>query len=291
MKKYFFAIITLLSINACKDTKTQETSETHTTGSTTIWVDESIAPLAEDITTVFERYYDRASIEIKTSNATSITNSLLKNDISLAMISRDLTEKEIKHISQRIAPTIIPVAKEAVVFITHKTNKDSLLNFQKFLLELKEPNSDKIIVFDNANSTITKMIQEQGEIDFNQKNMYYMNNTKEVIEYISQNPKAIGIVGSNWMLNMYDNNEENIAHLRTMKLWNETQKQYIKPSQSTLADNTYPLVRTVNIVDIKGAAGLGRGLASFAASDKGQRIVLKSGLMPIEIPPREIVVK
>src|SRR5690606_27093923 len=99
---------------------------------------------------------------------------------------------------------------------------------------------------------------------------------------------AIGVVGINWMLQPDDKIKESIKNLRSMLVYNDSLKQYFAPSQSTIADNTYPLIRTINMIDVQGKTGLGTGFASSAASDKGQRIVLKSGLMPITLPKREI---
>lgn len=290
MKKHFIILLAAISLGACKDSKNKAPKETITTGVTTLWVDESVAPLSEDLVQVFERYYDRAKIEIKTNHATAISNKLLKNEVNLAILSRELNNKEIEHLAHRTPPIITPIANEPILFITNKNSTDSLLIFKDFLNQLN--NSEKVIVFDNANSTIVKKIQEESKIELvNKKNIYFMQNTKEVIDYIAKNNKAIGIVGSNWMYYLQDKNNQNISTLRTMKVWSENEKQYIKPTQSTIADKSYPLVRTINIINTQGNAGLGKGLASFVAGDKGQRIVLKSGMMPIAIPPREIIVK
>ena len=96
------------------------------------------------------------------------------------------------------------------------------------------------------------------------------------------------MVGINWMLQPDEKIKEGIKQLRSMLVYNDSLKTYYSPSQSTIADNTYPLIRTINIIDVQGKTGLGTGFASFAASDKGQRIVLKSGLMPVVLPKREI---
>jgi phosphate transport system substrate-binding protein len=48
----------------------------------------------------------------------------------------------------------------------------------------------------------------------------------------------------------------------------------------------YPLTRDVVIISREIGTGLGTGFISFAASDKGQRIVLKSGLVPVTMPVR-----
>jgi phosphate transport system substrate-binding protein len=63
---------------------------------------------------------------------------------------------------------------------------------------------------------------------------------------------------------------------------------YFAPSQNNLAEGTYPLARDLYIINCQGYSGLGMGFASFVAGDIGQRIILKSGLLPIRTPGRKI---
>jgi len=42
----------------------------------------------------------------------------------------------------------------------------------------------------------------------------------------------------------------------------------------------------VYIINAQARSGLGLGLASYLAGSDGQRIVLKDGLLPAQIPPR-----
>jgi phosphate transport system substrate-binding protein len=60
------------------------------------------------------------------------------------------------------------------------------------------------------------------------------------------------------------------------------------PSQSTLADGSYPLRRPVYLVLAEGKSGLGTGFVSFVANHKGQRILLKQGIAPNKVPPRDV---
>jgi phosphate transport system substrate-binding protein len=62
----------------------------------------------------------------------------------------------------------------------------------------------------------------------------------------------------------------------------------VVPSQSTIADGHYPLLRRMNMILTEGKSGLGTGFVSFVANHKGQRIILKLGVAPIIIPPRNI---
>jgi phosphate transport system substrate-binding protein len=62
----------------------------------------------------------------------------------------------------------------------------------------------------------------------------------------------------------------------------------VLPSQSTLADGSYPLRREVYMILAEGKSGLGTGFVSFVANHKGQRIILKLGIAPHKVPAREV---
>jgi phosphate transport system substrate-binding protein len=66
---------------------------------------------------------------------------------------------------------------------------------------------------------------------------------------------------------------------------------YYQPFQGYLAAGTYPLRRDLYIVSREARAGLGTGFASFVAGDKGQRIFLKSGLVPATMPVRLVNIR
>ena len=68
-------------------------------------------------------------------------------------------------------------------------------------------------------------------------------------------------------------------------------KKYYKPSQSDIATGSYPLTRKLYVLNYQGRPGLGMGFANYISAPEGQRIILKSGLLPVEIPPREIEVR
>ncbi len=48
----------------------------------------------------------------------------------------------------------------------------------------------------------------------------------------------------------------------------------------------YPLYREVYIISKEAYTGLGTGFTAFVASERGQRIVLKLGLVPATMPVR-----
>jgi phosphate transport system substrate-binding protein len=122
--------------------------------------------------------------------------------------------------------------------------------------------------------------------------IYALNSNADVIKYVNDNPGSVGVVGVNWMVQPPVELEPIVADLKILGVKNIAGRPgsdaYYKPNQNDIALEKYPLTRSLYIINCEGGAGLGTGFASFIAGERGQRIVLKSGLLPDSIPSREI---
>lgn len=292
MKKIFLSIIaTSLFISCKKDSQNdgENINESYNKGITTMYVEASIVPIAEDINQVFKSYYSDAAIEVKMLSENEILNALYKDNGRLAILPKEFTQKELDVFKGRVVPKITPIAKDAILFIANKSTKDTLVNYQEVLDVFKgSAQSEKIYVFHDPNSALVNKLKVDANVAQAGSNVYFVQTVEEIIAYMNKNVNAIGVVGINWMVQPNEVIKNAIKNLRSLYVYNDSLKTYIAPSQSTIADNSYPLIRTINIIDVQGKTGLGTGFATFAASDKGQRIVLKSGLMPVKMPTREI---
>lgn len=292
MKQIIWSVLGLSLLISCKKESKDgvaEVKEAYDRGTTEMYVESSVYPIVEDINQVFKTYYNNADIKLKMLSQNEILNSVYKDSGRLAVMPKSFTPKELETFKGRVVPKITPIAKDAVLFITQKNATDTLINYKEVIGIFKgTKKSDKIFVFHDANSNIVDQIKTDARVSELSKNVYYVKTVEEIVSYINKNKNAVGVVGINWMLQPDEKIKEGIKQLRSMLVYNDSLKNYYAPSQSTIADNTYPLIRTINIIDVQGKTGLGTGFASFAASDKGQRIVLKSGLMPVTLPKREI---
>lgn len=291
MRQMFWSVFMVCALVSCKKETNENTmvKESYNKGTAEMYVESSVYPIVEDLNEVFKSYYDNADIQLKMLSQNEILSAIYKDTSRLAVMPKDFSSKELEAFKGKVVPKITPIAKDAVLFITQKQATDTLINYKDVVGVFKGAiSSDKIFVFHDANSAIVSQIMQDAEVKEVSSKVYYASSIEEIVSYITKNKNAIGVVGINWMVQPDKKIQEGIKELRSMWVYSDSLKQYFAPSQSTIADNSYPLVRTINIVDVQGKTGLGTGFASFAASDKGQRIVLKSGLMPITMPKREI---
>jgi phosphate transport system substrate-binding protein len=115
------------------------------------------------------------------------------------------------------------------------------------------------------------------------------------LEYVAKTSDAIGIIGVSWLSDTKDTtNLTFINTVRVMSVSNEvkaTPQNSYKPYQAYLFYGDYPLTRNIFVILNDPRSSLPSGFTSFLTSDKGQRIILKAGLVPATQPIRIVNVK
>lgn len=283
-------LVLVLFVFACQD----KNKETIIKGKATLFVDESIFPIVEDQQAVFETEYD-AKLKLITKSENEIINSLMNDTVKIAVLPRKLSNDELKaFVAKKINPKMTHFATDAVVFIRNKKSNDTLIALDDVINFMKgnSVNGIKGLVFDNPNSSSVRLISELSGIKVTpQKNIYSFNTNSEVIKYVAENDGMIGVVGVNWLTQPPLDMQNNVDAVTVLSVKDKNKQDYIYPSQDNLAQGKYPLARDLYIINCQGYSGLGMGFASFLGGERGQRIVLKSGLLPVRMPSRKIVIR
>jgi phosphate transport system substrate-binding protein len=303
---YFLLALFLFS---CQSKSKDGQTDTYTSGVIRITVDESFQPIIQEELDVFEAQFPNAGIVPNYTNEVDAINQLLKDSVRLSIVTRPLSlieENSLK--SRKFSPRCYKIAIDGIALIINNQNKDSLIcvdEIKKILTgEIKNWNevypSSSLgkfkVVFDNPNSsTVRYAIDSICNGKPLSKELYAQKTNLEVIDFVSKTPNAIGIIGVNWLGNSKDTSNLSFkSEVRVMSVSRDdiaTTDNSYKPFQAYLFYGNYPLIRNVFAIlnDPRGA--LPSGLTNFLSSDRGQRIILKSGLVPATQPVRIVNVK
>lgn len=301
----FMLLSTLFLLTACEENKDKsgKVIDTPTTGTIRIMVDEGYAPIIESCIDVFDSIYRQAKIEPVYTSEGEAVNAILRDSIQVIIISRKLTDQELKFFQQRgFTPPITPIAHDAVAFVLNPANADTVFTTAqiKDILAGKvnkwaqiNPSSklgDVRIVFDNPLSGTLTYVKDSILAGASlSPNASALKTNAEVIEYVGKNKNAIGIISANWISDTDDRGVQKFRReIRIADIAPKAGATGYGPYQAYLATGDYPYKRTVYIVNAQARKGLGLGFASFLAGDQGQRIVLKDGLLPAQAPTRLI---
>ena len=290
-------LLCLIFFQNCNRSKqTAEGDDTYTSGTAKFIADESFAPILDEEVYVFKAANPAANPQMEYRPENNAVNYLLADSARFAFLSRKLNADEIKTLQvHNLSPVQSQFASDGIAIIVNEASADtttSVGEIKKMLIG--QAKTDRSIVFDNPNSSLVRYLKElAGSTELKQKNIYALKSNKEVINYVSQHPDAIGITSYSWLMDPDTDYADAVKKIKVVGVKDENSKtpdQYYKPSQTTLYLKQYPLTRNLYMVNCTGKKGLGTGFELFIAGDKGQRIVLRSGLLPMVIPGRDITV-
>jgi phosphate transport system substrate-binding protein len=310
-KKFFYTLPVygmLVLLSSCNTVGKKATNETPTRGNIRIVSDESFQPLIETETYTFTHLYSGAKIKPVFKPEFDVINDFMNDSVKNIVTSKKLTESQIQYLRDTlIIARTSTYAYDALALITNKDNKDTLIKYGSvkdiFLGKIrnwKEVNEksrlgDINVIFDNNKSGNIRYFKELFEVkDSLGKNFFAVNNNAEVINYVSRNPNALGIISVNWISDKDDS--LSMSFIKRVNVLAVSQQfindgTYYRPQQGFIYDKSYPFVREIYLISRETFAGLGSGFINWACAEQGQRIVLKSGLVPATMPIRLVQIK
>jgi len=290
----FCFLALLLLLNSC-NSGLKKHDDTFITGKAQFVADESFAPILDQELYIFKASNKEADPQMIYKTENDALRLFFSDSIRVVLLARSLTPKELALLRQRtLPPEINCFAYDAVALIVNKASTDTLTSVAEIKKMLRgEAKTNNNIVFDNPNSSITRYLKDlSGTDQFNAKNIFALKSNVDVIKYVSEHPQAIGFISYTWLLEPDKYYAGLVDNIKMMGVKDESNKDdpkgYYTPSQNSLAMRQYPLVRPLYIINSTGRRGLATGFATFLESERGQRIVLRSGLLPDSIPTREV---
>lgn len=284
---------------ACKHKTTGITEEdSRTSGSVKILVDESFDDIVGDQIEVFNSDYPSAKFDIIKGTENKILPTFLNDSVRVIIMSRVLTKNEEQAYVKRSIPIYTQrFAIDGIALITGTEEADSTITAEEVISILKGTStSGKSLVFDNPYSATVGYFKALAQVsELPKKGVYTLQTNADVIKFVATNKNYIGVVGVNWVL---EGNKSTAAYLPKIKLLavknvkgKKGDDAFYKPTQANLINGIYPFLRNVYIINCEGKEGLGTGFANWLASPRGQLIVLRSGLGPHKMMPREFNLK
>lgn len=312
MKKrlWLTAILSLAVLTACNRKPKDGLTDTYTSGVIEIAADESFRPIVQEEIDVFEGLFPLAGIVPRYTTEVEAVNLFLKDSVRLAVTTRPLTKEEMNSFhSRKFFPREIKLATDGLALIVNRHNPDSLISVRdlRSILTGKVQTWKELypasqlgrirLVFDNKNSGTVRFAVDsicQGHA-LSAKDVKALRTNPQVIDYVARTPGAIGVVGVNWLGNTGDTTRlsfrDEVRVMAVSAAAVATPANSYKPYQAYLFYGNYPLARSVYILLNDPRNALPWSFASFLATGRGQRIILKSGLVPATQPVRVVDVK
>ncbi len=275
-------------IAGCKDNLKKAPTDTMTSGTIHISVDESFKPVMEEQIRVYERSFPNTHIiaEYK-SEADCFKDFFNDSSNRMVIVTRGLRDKEDAYSLDTLKyyPHWDNIANDAITIIVNSKSNDTLFTLERLRDQLAgKINRNQKIVFDGLNATSTvRFVMDsilKGKL-FDTSVVQAVKGSQEVIDYVAKTENAVGFVGISWVGNPEDSaqvkmlNKIKIAYV-ACEVCDE--KPYVKPMQASILTRRYPLVRGLYYILKENFDGLGTGFVNFLNQERGQLIFRRAYL-------------
>lgn len=281
-------MICVLAVTGCDENSARkQPQDTMTSGTIDISVDETYRPIIEEQLKVWDSSYPDGHINVTYKPEAECIKDFMEGKVRLILVTRELGEEEKKIcVEKKIVPTAVAIAKDAVAVIVNKSNPDSVFSKAKLQGILTGQYSKKYdVVFDNpGSSTLRYMMDSLIPGEKLGANVYGAKGNDSVINYVANNPDAIGFISVSYVSDY--NDPEGLAFIGTVKvaaMYNDSLEKHYKPYQAYIAPEWYPLTRKLYYIHRETYAGLGSGFAKFLSKERGQLIFKQARLFPSRV--------
>jgi len=281
----------LLLLISCKSYKEQqdELPDNSYKGSIYVSADESFKPVMDELVQVYESQHTGTKINVQYKPEAECLNDMLTDSIRMIITTRTYNEEE-KNLmidSMKVSPRSMVVARDGIAVIVHPSAPDSLFRMTDIREILTGRFKKNLIpVFDGlkATSTVRFIIDSVLRGDTLTRKAMAARSSEAVLDYVSENPGAIGFIGVSWIGNPEDSSQLSfLKKVRVARLEStDIEDAYVKAFQANIYIKRYPMVRDLVYILKENYKGLGTGFANFISGEVGQLIFKRAYLAPAQ---------
>lgn len=270
---------------------------------------------------VYENVYPKAVIAGQYVTEDEAIERLMSGDTRLAVTGRDLTENEYKRLKNDKSTQNVrsmQIAVDAIAFIVNLENPVDSLTMKELARILRgdvkrwsqiQPGAPDLpirVVVDDPHSGVTSFIRNKvldGE-SFDSTIVVTANSLIGVFEKVKSQKGCIGVIGSSWLTSQPDELDkdsllnslkdenpidgrainEKMANsgVKTLGIMYKSMTAY-RPTQENIYNGEYPLTRPIYMITTASPAGTIGKFYSYVTGVDGQKIIMKSGVMPARL--------
>ena len=290
MLKHFGAFFLAISLFACSNNTSQTAQDTTTSGTIHISAEETFKPILDQQIAVFKSSYPAANFIIEYKSEIECLKDFKLDSTRMIFITRGLNKQEEAAYKNQLGftPTFGILAYDAVAILVHQNAKDSLFTLTDLRKRLLGENTQQVVMDGSHLTGVVRFLKDSLTKDkpFG-KNVMSSDGSEAVIDYIKNNPNAIGFVAMNWIGDKYDVKQEKARkYVKTAMLECTLCAEkglFAQPSQATIGRGEYSMSLPLYYVLKENAPGLGSGLLNFMSLERGQLIFRRAFMVPAKM--------
>ncbi|MBL0129430.1 MAG: substrate-binding domain-containing protein [Flavobacteriales bacterium] len=263
--------------------------DTPTKGDILVLADEDFRIILESEKFAFESIYENAKVRITYLPEAELLKRMMDDSVRVVFTTcLPGAEQEAYFRTRNLSPDVVPVLTDGIALVQGLKAADGTITLDQLRASISEGAQPRAL-FDGAGTGVVRSLVDSlfaGNAS-QVRTASTMANTDSLVRRIAIDDRSVGLLSFARISDLDNPACRALREGLTLCAVSDTGAAVL-PNQSTLADGSYPLRRTLYALLVEGRSGLGTGFVSFVAGHKGQRIILKSGLAPIRVPARNV---
>lgn len=274
---------------------------------------------------VFEFINPKMTVLPMYLDESACVDSLMKGRASTAVLARELTNGETQRLKAAgRAPHTTRIAVDAIALIVNKDNPldeitvseltEVLDGNYRLWRDIEPSKLDSIrVVFDHQGSSTVRYMRDSliGGRQFG-ASVYAQGGNKEVFEAVKNNKNALGVIGVSWIAaDMSGEAKTAKERAETLETEDVTDMGFSgdvkvlkvrpdgadasgmpyeprQPYQAYILDGSYPLFRSVYMINTGYAGTAAHAFYVFVTGWRGQKVIMSTGVLPSTVRPRVV---
>jgi phosphate transport system substrate-binding protein len=248
---------------------------------------ETLAPMLRgEILSFRDRYPKSAEIQIVPNGSAEGMEQLVNGEVAMSVLTRELTDPEVKAAVARAGLVAYPIAWDAVAVIVNPACPVEQIS----RTELADVYRGSITLWDTlgwrAGGAIAPLTADprSGLFEFIQQSLlggdpygrgvYAQTSEKDIVQIVATRPRTIGLVSHG----LVD------GRVRALRMSPAKGLPYTPLSRESLMLKQYPLLRGISVCTPQNADATASDFVTFVSSMDGQRIAVRYGYAPATVP-------
>ncbi len=272
----------------------KQNEETPTHGSLSMASCESQFAILQKEAEEFQRIYSETKVTVVELSTREAIVALLNDSLKMICTDRALNQEERAVVQRAHLPLVeTRIAEDALAIIVHTTNPMKEIGFSSLgkifrgdvhsWSQIPEAHwSGSIDAVLMGRNSGTHELLATSVLKTTLTPTHSARSQQEIVKYVAQNPRAIGIVTISAILDSVPT----IKVLAMQAVNKEAPTPFVKLHQANVYRDYYPLHYPVYLYSTAKMSSVVSGFTAYIASVPGQKIFQNAGLVPATMPVR-----
>ncbi|MFQ6603997.1 MAG: PstS family phosphate ABC transporter substrate-binding protein [Fidelibacterota bacterium] len=252
----------------------------------TIKGSDTMVHLASNWAEAYMKTHKDVNISVTGGGSGTGIAALLNGSTDICIASRKIKAKELQQ-AEKLGIDVreIVVARDGIAVVVNPENSVSELSIEQlgkiYTGAIENWNQvggpDQPIVLLSRESSSGTFVYFQKRVmkkkDYSQ-NALLMPSTSAIVQSVAQDKWAIGYIGLGYAV-------ESADRVKVLRIIDQPGSPAVAASVATVKDGSYPIARPLHFYTNGTSTGLVKAVVDFCLSPEGQKIVLKTGYVPV----------